>query len=133
MGTCNIKSQLKDCTSEAKYNTGTLIHYDCADNNNCDGSFVRFQDFLFGTSYQKEKTYCGTEKPVPFFSAGNEAQVKIQLDSRPTKGTPEFRAKYKGILAILLNIFYTELMLMNFCFTYNSAGYGPYFIVFFTF
>ena len=75
--------------------SGTLMHYDCRENHNCGGSYVRFRDSNAGQFIGQEKTYCGKTKPDDFYSLGSHAQVKISFDST-TQSTAEFRAKYKG-------------------------------------
>ena len=71
------------------------MHYDCRENHNCGGSYVRFRDSNAGQFIGQEKTYCGKTKPDDFYSLGSHAQVKISFDST-TQSTAEFRAKYKG-------------------------------------
>ena len=75
--------------------SGTLMHYDCRENHNCGGSYVRFRDSNAGQFIGQEKTYCGKAKPDDFYSLGSHAQVKISFDST-TQSTAEFRAKFKG-------------------------------------
>ena len=75
--------------------SGTLMHYDCRENHNCGGSYVRFRDSNAGQFIGQEKTYCGKTKPDDFYSLGSHAQVKISFDST-TQSAAEFRAKYKG-------------------------------------
>ena len=40
---CWLKSKLVNCNDQSNVLTGTLLHYDCKDNHNCGGSFVKFQ------------------------------------------------------------------------------------------
>ena len=92
---CYLKTKLaeQNCNAASGFTTGELVHYDCGDNHNCGGSFVRFQDKNIGQVYQQKKTYCGKENPVEFYSSNKEAIVKIQLDSTLKSGNnlPEFK------------------------------------------
>ena len=57
--------------------SGTLVHFDCRDNHNCENSFVEYRDHNQGQHVGQEMHFCGHEKPNDFFSLGHEAQVRI--------------------------------------------------------
>ena len=40
---CWLKTELINCFFEEGVTIGSLMHYDCKDNHNCGGSFVKFQ------------------------------------------------------------------------------------------
>ena len=40
---CWLKTELVNCFFEEGVTIGSLMHYDCKDNHNCEGSFVKFQ------------------------------------------------------------------------------------------
>ena len=40
---CWLKTALVNCFYEEGVTIGSLMHYDCKDNQNCGGSFVKFQ------------------------------------------------------------------------------------------
>jgi len=71
-GMCNIKSILDGCYAEKGYATGQLVHYDCHDNHNCRGSFVRFEDKHLGGLYHK-----GNREYINY----SKAQIKVQYTS----------------------------------------------------
>ena len=96
---CFLKNNLNNKVEVPHLVSGTLMHYDCRENHNCGGSYVRFRDSNAGQYIGQEKTYCGKTKPDDFYSLGSHAQVKISFDST-TQSTAEFRAKYKGPIQI---------------------------------
>ena len=40
---CWLKTELVNCFFEEGVTIGSIMHYDCKDNHNCGGSFVKFQ------------------------------------------------------------------------------------------
>ena len=46
----------------------------------------------------QSKSYCGREKPEDFYSIGQNAEIRIQVDSTSlsNSGPPEYRAKIKA-------------------------------------
>ena len=90
-----MKNKIDNIKDVPNLVSGQLMHYDCRENHNCGGSYVRFRDSNAGQFIGQEKTYCGKTKPDDFYSLGSHAQVKISFDST-TQSTAEFRAKYKG-------------------------------------
>ena len=47
---CFLKDTIDYYADVPNLIAGTLVHYKCNDNNNCDGSFVQFDDFHPGTA-----------------------------------------------------------------------------------
>ena len=90
-----MKNKIDNIKDVPNLVSGQLMHYDCRENHNCGGSYVRFRDSNAGQFIGQEKTYCGKTKPDDFYSLGSHAQVKISFDST-TQSTAEFRAKFKG-------------------------------------
>ena len=93
---CHLKYELQRCESSDAYLSASIMLFNCGDNHDCGGSFVQFKDSGLGHPIGQEKTYCGSQTPQNFFSYGEEAQVKIQLDSSANGFVPEFRARVQS-------------------------------------
>ena len=94
---CWLKSKLDICHPSDPYTLASLVHYDCRDNHNCGGSFVNVRDKTQGQLIGQSKSYCGRERPDDFYSIGQNAEIRIQVDSTSlSSGPPEYRAKIKA-------------------------------------
>ena len=103
---CFPKYELERCHQSDAHTTGSIMYYNCGDNDDCGGSFVQFKDQALGVPVGQEKTYCGSKTPPNFFSYGPNAQVKIQLDSSVNGFVPEFHATITVIFCLMFNLMY---------------------------
>ena len=93
---CWLKHTVPNCNAKSNLISGILFHYKCNDNNDCGGSFVKFEDLVPETSIARKKTYCGMDRPPEFSSASSSASIEIQIESATVlSGTPEFKPKFK--------------------------------------
>ena len=104
---CWLKTNMDSCGPHNDRMVSKLSYYQCADNNDCDGSFVSFKDVNFGHQIGNAKSYCGNKTPPDFYSLGSKAKVEIRIDSVTSgqTGIPEFRSQFK---AELCNREYTD-------------------------
>ncbi|CAG5082881.1 Oidioi.mRNA.OKI2018_I69.PAR.g10227.t1.cds [Oikopleura dioica] len=83
-----------DCSEMPGFLMGFLNRYECANNHNCDNSFVEFADINVQHGVGQRKRYCGSQKPPIFASLGSYATITTQHDG--SGRNPTFTARVKG-------------------------------------
>ena len=68
-----------DCSDMPGFMMGFLNRYECANNHNCDNSFVEFADINVQHGVGQRKRYCGSQKPPIFASLGSYATITTQV------------------------------------------------------